>query len=70
MGDVKHEPYQLASILWLKMTSLAYLISFLSTQKQPSGLLCGKSVFTGKRLRWDLFLNKVTGFQPATLLKK
>ena len=45
-------------------------------QKQPLEVFYKKSVlrnfakFTGKNLRQNLFLNKVAGLRPATLLKK
>ena len=50
---------------------------FLSTcQKQSLKVFCEKDVlkkfakFTGKHLNWILFLNKVAGLRPTTLLKK
>ena len=56
-------------ISWYKGNNIRW-IYFLLTQKQLSGLFCGKSVFTGINLQLALFFNKVVGFQPATLLKK
>ena len=47
----------------------------LQTQKQPSEVFCKKGVlrnfgkFTGKYLCQSLFLNKIAGLRPVTLLK-
>ena len=45
-------------------------------EKQPPELICKKGIlknflkFTGKHLSLSLFINKVAGLRPATLLKK
>ena len=47
-----------------------------SVQKQPpevfykKAVLKNSAIFTGKHLRWSLFLMKLQAFSPATLLKR
>ena len=44
-----------------------YIIAFISFL---SSLLKNFTKFTGKHLCWNLFLNKVPAWRPATLLKQ
>ena len=50
--------------------------SFKNIWKQPPEVFCKKGVlknftnFTGKHSCWSIFLNKVSGLQPASFLKK
>ena len=51
-------------------------LSFNNIEKQLPEMFCNNGVFknftkfTGKHFYWSLFFNKVTGWRPATLLKK
>ena len=48
MGDLKHEPYQVASILWLKMTSLAYFNFFSVDTEAAVGVVLWRKCFHRK----------------------
>ena len=61
-------------LLYVDLTQRIHL--WYSLQKQPSEVFCKKCVlktlakFTGKYPCWSLFLNKVVGLWPLTLLKR
>ena len=47
---------------------MSFLISLCATIKL--GVLQNFAIYTGKQLRWSLFLVKLLAFSPATLLKR
>ena len=62
--------FEIDSYFWLKRT---VILTFRSSRPDvfcKKGVLRNFAKFTGKHLRQSLFLNKVAGLRPATLLKK
>ena len=62
-------------LYWMKL-SVCLKLNALKPEAPTGGVLLKKvflknfTKFTGKRLRWSLFFNKVADVRPAALLKK